>query len=135
MLQGGRCSSGRIVPERRSEVLVTEVSPVLTAVLTALAGVRDGQVVVVLGDAPVLCRCLAAGAGRALSEDGPADVVVALAAYDVPTAVSMLRPGGRLVALAADSGAVERTARLYGLALRYTELVGGRVAWSGSLPT
>jgi hypothetical protein len=116
-------------------VIITEVSPVLTAVLTALAGVRKGQVVVVLGEAPVLCRSLAAGAGRDLCDEGPADVVIALAAYDVPTAVAMLRPGGRLVALAADNGAVERTARLHGLSLRYTELVGGRVAWSGGLPT
>jgi hypothetical protein len=114
---------------------MTEISPVLTAVLTALAGVRDGQVVVVLGDAPVLCRSLAAGVGRALCQEGPADVVVALAAYEVPSAVAMLRPGGRVVALAADNGAVERTARLHGLTLRYTEAVGGRVAWSGSLPT
>jgi hypothetical protein len=116
-------------------MIATDISPVLTAVLTALAGVRNGQVVVVLGEAPMLCRSLAAGVGRDLSDDGPADVVVALAAYDVPTAIAMLRPGGRLVALAADNGAVERTARLHGVTLRYTELVGGRVAWSGSLPT
>lgn len=114
---------------------MAEISPVLTAVLTALAGVRKGQEVVVLGASPILCRAMAAGAGRELREEGPADVVIALAAFDVPSAVAMLRPGGRLVALAADNGAVERTARLYGLALRYTEAVGGRVAWSGSLPT
>jgi protein-L-isoaspartate O-methyltransferase len=113
---------------------MTDISPVLTAVLTALAGVRQGQVVVVLGDAPTLARALAAGTSRDLSSEGPADVVVALAAFDVPSAVTMLKPGGRLVAMAADNGAVERTTRLHGLALRYTEVVGSRVAWSGSRP-
>lgn len=114
---------------------MTELPSVLAAVLTALAGVRDGQAVVVLGDAPVLCRSLSAGVGRDLCNEGPADVVVALAAHEVPTAVGMLRPGGRLVALGADHGAVERTARLHGLTLRHREPLGARVAWSGDLPT
>ncbi len=112
-----------------------EPSPVLTAVVAALAGVRDGQQVVLLGRAAVLRRALEAGTGRSLVAEGPADVVVALSAPDVPGAVAMLRPGGRLVALAADGGAVERTAALHGLQLLHTEAVGGRVAWSGSLPT
>ncbi len=112
-----------------------EPSPVLTAVVAALAGVRKGQVVVVVGRGTVLRRALEAGTGAALVAGGPADVVVALSAPDVPGAVAMLRPGGRLVALAADGGAVERTAARYGLRLLHTEVVGGRVAWSGSLPT
>lgn len=111
-----------------------EVSSVLSAVVAALAGVRDRQTVIVLGTAPVLCRALEAASGLPLAHEGPADVVVALMAPDVPGAVTMLRPGGRLVAVAADAGAVERTAERYGLVLRHTEPVGGRIAWSGSLP-
>ena len=112
-----------------------EPSPVLSAVVTALAGVRDDQTVVVLGTGAVIRRALEAAAGCHLAHEGPADVVVALSAPDVPGAVSMLRPGGRLVAVAADTGAVERTAARHGLLLKHTEVVGGRVAWSGSLPT
>jgi D-arabinose 1-dehydrogenase-like Zn-dependent alcohol dehydrogenase len=114
---------------------VQEPVPLVTAVVAALAGVRTGQAVVVLGTATTLRRSLEAGTGTALVEVGPADVVVALSAPDVPGAVQMLRPGGRLVALAADAGAVERTVALYGLVLRHTEVVGGRVAWSASVPT
>jgi hypothetical protein len=111
-----------------------EPSPVLTAVVAALAGVRDGQAVLVLGPATVLRRALEAGTGCPLAEHGPADVVVALAAPDVPGAVGLLRPGGRLVALAADRGAVERTAARHGLVLQHAEQVAGRVAWSAALP-
>lgn len=113
---------------------MVEVSSVLSAVLAALAGVRTGQVVVVLGVAPVLCRALEAAAGRPLADEGPADVVVALTAPDVPGGVALLGPGGRLVAVAADPGAVERTALRHGLVLRHSESVGGRIAWLGSLP-
>jgi hypothetical protein len=119
----------------RREEHVVEVSSVLSAVVAALAGVRNEQTVVVLGTAPVLCRALEAACGRPLASSGPADVVVALTAPDVPGAVTMLRPGGRLVAVAADPGAVERTASRHGLVLKHTEPVGGRIAWSGSLPT
>lgn len=91
--------------------------------------------VIVLGAAPILCRALAAGADRELCQRGPADVVIALAACDVPTAVRLLKPGGRLVALAANHGAVDRTASRHGLSLAHTELVGGQLAWSGELPT
>ena len=109
---------------------VNEPSPLVTAVITALAGVRHDQVVVVLGTATVLRRALEAGIGRGLETEGPADVVIALSAPDVPGAVLLLRPGGRLVALAADSGAVERTAARHDLELQHAENVGGRVAWS-----
>lgn len=112
-----------------------EPSPVLTAVVAALAGVRHGQRVVVLGRGARLRLVLGAGAGEPVAESGPADVVVALAGPDVPGAVTLLRPGGRLVALAADTGAVERTAQRHGLALRHTERVEGRVAWSATAPT
>ncbi len=112
-----------------------EPAPLVTAVVAALAGVRTGQEVVVMGLASTLRRALEAGTGRGVVEVGPADVVVALSAPDVPDAVAMLRPGGRLVALAADAGAIERTAARHGLVLQHTESVAGRVAWSASLPT
>lgn len=113
---------------------VTEPSPFVTAVVVALAGVRDGQEVAVLGAGTVLRKALSAGCQRELTETGPVDVAVALAAFDVPGAVALLKPGGRLVAIAADRGAVERTATLHGLVLRHVEPVLGRVAWSGNLP-
>jgi hypothetical protein len=118
----------------RWEDEVDEPSPVLTAVLSALAGVRVNQVVVVLGPATVLRRALQAGTGRELAVTGPADVVIALAAPDVAGATAMLKPGGRLVALAADTGAVGRTAARHGLNVLHSEPVGGRVAWSAALP-
>ena len=111
-----------------------EPSPVETAVVTALAGVRVGQAVAVLGPATLLRAALAAGTGCALADTGPVDVVVALNAPDLAGAVSRLRPGGRLVALAADLGAVERTAARHGLDLRHTVPVADRVAWSASRP-
>ena len=114
---------------------MAEPSPVLSAVLVALAGVRDHQAVVVIGDAAIVRRALVAAAGCPLVEEGPADVVVAISAFDIPGGVTLLRPGGRLVAVAADSGAVERTAARHGLVLRHAESVAGRVAWSASLPT
>jgi hypothetical protein len=111
-----------------------EPSPVLSAVVTALAGVRDHQSVIVLGEAGMIRRALTAGTGCDLVVEGPADVVVAMSAPDVPGAVSLLRPGGRLVAVAADTGAVERTATRHGLQVQHAEKVGTRVAWSGRLP-
>lgn len=107
----------------------------MSAVFAALAGVRVGQRVLVLGKGDLLCRALEAGTGRPLVAEGPADVVVALLASDVPGAVLALAPGGRLVAIAADSGAVERTILRHGLVLRHTEPVGGRLVWAGNLPT
>lgn len=114
---------------------VQEPAPIVTAVVAALAGVRNGQTVVVLGPGTRLRAALEAGTGVPLAEVGPADVVVALGATDVPGAVGLLRPGGRLVALAADHGAVERSAARYGLVVRHLEAVDGRIAWSASLRT
>ena len=108
----------------------------LAAVLTALAGVRAGQAVAVLGGGEVLRRALLAGAGEPVeSSDGRVDVAVAVAAHDVPAAVAALTPGGRLVAVAADAGAAHRTAALHGVVLQHVAPVGPRVAWSGRTPT
>lgn len=114
---------------------MNEPSPLVTAVITALAGVRHDQAVIVLGTATVLRRALEAGTGRPLAQEAPADVVIAMSAPEIPGAILLLRPGGRLVALAADKGAVERTAVRHGLELQHAESVGGRVAWSARLPT
>lgn len=108
-------------------------NPLLAAVVAALAGVRKNQRVLVLGDAPLLRRALAAAAGCDIVTEGPADVVVAVFAPDVPTAVSMAAPHGRVVGVAADLGAATRTAERHGLTLLYTEAVSGRVAWSAKV--
>ena len=105
-------------------------NPLLAAVIAALAGVRTHQRVLVLGDAPLLRRALSAAASCEIVTEGPADVVIAVFAPDVPTAVTMLGPNGRIVGVAADAGAAKRTAERHGLALQYTEAVSGRVAWS-----
>lgn len=96
---------------------------------------RNGDAVVVLGGGPLLHRALLAGAGVEPEDpEGLARVAVVTAAYDVPTAVARLQPGGRLVALAADRAAAERTAARHGLVLRHVEPLDGRVAWSAVLP-
>lgn len=83
----------------------------------------------------MLYRALIAGAGGVVDRaDGLVRVAVAAAAYDVPTAVALLEPGGRLVSLAADRAAAERTAGRHGLVLRHVEAVDGRVAWSATVP-
>jgi hypothetical protein len=105
----------------------------LTAVVAALAGVRRGDTFAVLGSAPLLVAALSAAAGHDGPALGPVDVAVALAAYDVPAAVVLLGGGGRLVALAADRAAAERTAHRHGLTLRHLASVPGRVAWSAVL--
>ena len=105
-------------------------NPLLTAVLAALAGVRDHQRVLVLGEAPLLRRALSAAAQADIVLEGPADVVVAMFAPDVPEAVEQVAPGGRIVGVAADLAAAKRTAERYGLGLQHTEAVAGRVAWS-----
>lgn len=109
---------------------VDNANPLLAAVVAALAGVRTNQRVFVMGEAPLLRRALAAAAGCDIVTEGPADVVVAVFAPDVPAAVMLVAPGGRVVGVAADLGAAERTAERHGLALQHTETVAGRVAWS-----
>ena len=109
---------------------VDNANPLLAAVVAALAGVRTNQRVFVMGEAPLLRRALAAAAGCEIVTEGPADVVVAVFAPDVPAAVLLVAPGGRVVGVAADLGAAERTAERHGLTLQHTETVAGRVAWS-----
>ena len=107
---------------------------VLAAVLTALAGVRSGDPVAGIGTGPRTDAALLAMSGTAALVATGAQVAVAGAAHDVPTAVAALRPGGRLVALAADPGAARRVAAARGLELRHVEPVGAVVAWSAVLP-
>jgi NADPH:quinone reductase-like Zn-dependent oxidoreductase len=109
---------------------VDEPTPLVTAVIVALAGVRMNQSVLVVGPSLTIRKALSAGCGRELVTEGPADVVVALTGPDVPDAVLQLAPGGRLVSIAADGGAVERTVARYGLRLQHMEAVAGRTAWS-----
>jgi threonine dehydrogenase-like Zn-dependent dehydrogenase len=109
------------------------------AVLAALAGVRKGDSVAAVGCGPVTQACLAAGSGQELPdptsiEAGTVKVVVVGHAYDVPGALRLLAPGGRLVAVAADPGAAARVAEGAGLVLRHVERLGGQVAWSAQRP-
>ena len=107
---------------------------VLAAVLCSLAGARTGDRVAVVGAGPVVARALLAMTSTTELVEEHAAVVVAGAAYDVPIAVSRLAPGGRLVAVAADSAAAQRVAHASGLDLRHVERVGARVAWSAVRP-
>lgn len=106
----------------------------LTAVLLALAGVRQGQRVAAVGAGPVVARGLLASSGTQDLVGAAADVVVAGAAYEVPGALALLASGGRLVAVAADAAAARRVAVAAGLDLRHVEPVGRRVAWSAQRP-
>ena len=106
----------------------------LAAVLCSLAGARTGDRVAVVGAGPVVARALLAMTGTTDLVDDDAAVVIAGAAYEVPTAVAKLAAGGRLVAVAADSAAAQRVAAGNGLALRHVERVGARVAWSAVRP-
>lgn len=108
--------------------------PVLAAVLVALAGPRTGDRVAAVGAGPVVARALLAASGTTELVEADAAVVVAGAAYEVPTALLLLAPGGRLVAVAADAAAARRVAGAAGLDLRYVEKVGARVAWSAARP-
>lgn len=108
--------------------------PVLTAVLCSLAGARTGDRVAVVGAGPVVERALLAMTSTTALVEDEAAVVVAGAAYDVPLAARKLAAGGRLVAVAADSGAAQRVANAEGLELRHVERVGARVAWSAVRP-
>lgn len=109
-------------------------SPLVVAVLAAMAGVRGGYAVAVVGDAPSLTAALLAAAGSSDLVEVDADVAVATLAHDVPTAAGRLGPGGRLVALAADAAAAARTAAAQGLLLRHVEPVAGLAAWSAVRP-
>ena len=108
--------------------------PVLAAVLCSLAGARTGDRVAVVGAGPVVARALLAMTETSELVDDDAAVVVAGAAYEVPTALTKLAPGGWLVAVAADSAAAQRVATASGLELRHIERVGPRVAWSAVRP-
>ena len=108
--------------------------PVLAAVLCSLAGARTGDRVAVVGAGPVVAKALLAMTTTTELVEDDAAVVIAGAAYEVPTALTKLAPGGRLVAVAADSAAAQRVATASGLELRHIERVGPRVAWSAVRP-
>lgn len=107
---------------------------VMTAVLSALAGVRKGDAVAGAGITPRLEAALLAGSGTSALVESGARVVVAGAAHDVPLALTRLAPGGRLVALAADDAAARRVAAAAGLTMRHVERMGRLVAWSAVRP-
>lgn len=104
--------------------------PVLAAVLSALAGARTGDRVAAVGAGPTVERALLAATGSTALVEHDAAVVVAGAAFEVPTALTRLAAGGRLVAVAADAPAARRVAAAAGLVVRHVEQVGPRVAWS-----
>jgi hypothetical protein len=108
--------------------------PLVTVVLSALAGVRHGQRIAAVGAGVRTTAALLAASGTPELVEGDAHVVVAGAPYDVPQAVRMLAPGGRLVALAADAGAARRVAGGAGLELRHVEALHRQVAWSAVRP-
>ena len=108
--------------------------PMLAAVLCALAGVRSGDRVRAPGVTPVVASALLSAAQAPDFADGPADVVVAGAAYEVPAALEAVAPGGRLVSLAADAAAAARVAGAAGLVRLHVVPIGAGVAWSAVRP-
>lgn len=111
----------------------------VAAVLSALAGVRKGDAVAAVGAGRITKACLSAGAGQSLLDDGiapdaSARVVVVEKAHDVQTALRLLAPGGRLVAVAANQGMAQRVAASLGLELRHVEALGSGVAWAAVRP-
>ncbi len=107
---------------------------VLAAVLSALAGPRNGDRVAAVGVAPMVVRSLLAASQTDELVEEDARVVVAGAAHDVPTALLRLAPGGRIVAVAADAGAAGRVAAAAGLQMHSVQRIGRRVAWSARRP-
>jgi hypothetical protein len=61
-------------------------------------------------------------------------VVVVEKAYEVQTAVRLLAPGGRMVAIAANQGMAQRVSASLGLQLRHVEPLGTQVAWAAVRP-
>lgn len=108
--------------------------PLLAVVLVALAGPRMGDRVACVGADDLVARGLLAASGTAELAGSDAAVVVACAAYDVPAALALLAPGGRLVAVAPDADAARATATDSGLVLRHVEPVGDQAAWSAVRP-
>ena len=108
--------------------------PLLAAVLCALAGVRRGDRVRAAGVSPLVASALLSGAEAGGFADGPADVVVAGAAYEVPASLEVLAPGGRLVSVAADAAAAGRVAGAAGLVRLHVVPLGTGVAWSAVRP-
>jgi hypothetical protein len=111
----------------------------LAAVLSALAGVRKGDLVAAVGCGRIVEASLAAGSGLPLldglaASGGAAKVVVVGRAVEVAGALRLLAPGGRFVAVAADPGAAARVAVGAGLELRHVERLGAQVAWSAVRP-
>lgn len=111
-----------------------DVDPLLAVVLAALAGPRTGDRVAAVGVGPLVVRALLAASRTDELVDADAAVVVAGAAYEVPSALLLLAPGGRLVAVAADAAAARRTAATHGLGLRHVERAGAVCAWSATAP-
>jgi D-arabinose 1-dehydrogenase-like Zn-dependent alcohol dehydrogenase len=106
---------------------------VLAAVVLALAGARRGDPVATVGTGALTTASLLAASSTDRVVAADARVVVAGAAYDVPAAVALLAPGGRLVAVAADAGSAQRLSASHGLLLRHVVPVDGRLAWSATL--
>ncbi len=111
----------------------------VAAVLAALAGVRHGDAVVAVEASRITRAALAAGCGQPLVDEvtalpGSAAVAVVGDSNAVLTAVLLVRPGGRLVALSADADEARRLAAEAQVTMRHTEPVRGQVAWSGQVP-
>jgi hypothetical protein len=131
--------TGAIVADGGAFLNGTASEGELAAVLSALAGVRRGDPVAAIGCGRITEASLAAGCGQplvdvAIAGDASAKVVVVGKAFDVPGAIRLLAPGGRLVALAANKSAAERVAAGAGLSLRHVERLGAQVAWSAVRP-
>ena len=108
--------------------------PQLAAVLCALAGARRGDRVRAAGVSPLVEAALLFGAAAEAFADGPADLVVAGAAQELPAALSALAAGGRVVCVAADPAAAARVAGAAGLVRLHVVPLTTGVAWSAVRP-